>query len=249
MNMYSKPVHGLRKNPDYACMTIIVHTHRLHPGLYHVELRDRHTIHHPLIAEAAQVEATVGAIGDQFGDGAADGGRLLQPVPAEPVGEVKVPDLRMWPQYRVLVERVVVVVPDPGPYQLDRLEGGYAVRQGRPHHVFVQPMVDLEVSAVRIFGLRRRDPADEVGALWPTPHARRIDGERRPRRLVAAVEYIDDALARPHRKADADHAGDLMGVIAGGIHHRIAGEAAAVAQGRARNAVADAFEVGHLVGC
>src|SRR5262245_13237316 len=110
MKLNRKPGRKLRKNSDYTHMTILGHIRRLFCRSYHVQFQDWSIIEHPLKPEAAQVEGAVSAIGDQLGDGAADRRRLLQPVAAEAVGEVEVPNLRMRPQDRVLIERIVVVV-------------------------------------------------------------------------------------------------------------------------------------------
>src|SRR6185312_10993515 len=124
MKLNRKLGRKLRKNSDYTHMTILGHIRRLFCRSYHVQFQDWSIIEHPLEAEAAQVQRAVSAIGDQLGDSPANRRRLLQPVAAEAVGEVKVPNLRMRPQDRVLVERVVVVMSDPRPHQLERLEGG-----------------------------------------------------------------------------------------------------------------------------
>src|SRR4030095_8002904 len=100
-----------------------------------IELSDRAALCHPLIAEQREIERDEAAMGDQLGDRAPGGGRLLQTVTRETVGENEVADLRMPPDHGALVQRIVVVVTGPGALQLERLHGGHPMRQGRPHGV------------------------------------------------------------------------------------------------------------------
>src|SRR3546814_12486672 len=109
---------------------------------------------------------------------------------------------------RVLVGRVVVRVTGPGANQLDRLEGGYPVRERRPDDLLERRIVDLEIKAIGVRRFRRRDAADEAGALGPDIDAARIDPQRRVGNLGPALEHIAETLARPYRPIEAGHADD-----------------------------------------
>lgn len=63
--------------------------------------------------EGAQVDGLKPSVQDELRHGAAHGGRMLQPVPAETRCEVHVVDQRVQTHNAVLVESVVVVKPRP----------------------------------------------------------------------------------------------------------------------------------------
>src|SRR3954452_24311558 len=106
-----------RRRPP-ACGAHAVLCARRPPGCRPVRSYDVEFLHRPplrdtLIAEQSEVERYKLLMRDQFGDRAPGGGRLLQAVAREPVGENEILDLRMAPDHGVLVERVVVVMPGP----------------------------------------------------------------------------------------------------------------------------------------
>src|SRR6516162_10420331 len=58
-----------------------------HPPSDHVELDKPPALDQAVERERGKIESAVAAVHDQFGDAATDRGRLLQPMPAEPVGK------------------------------------------------------------------------------------------------------------------------------------------------------------------
>lgn len=90
-------------------------------------------LQHGLLAEdapevvGAQVDGLKPSVQDELGDGAAHGGRVLQPVSAETRCEVHVVDQRVQTYDAVLVEGVVVVIPGPCSGHLIRNKGFYLI--------------------------------------------------------------------------------------------------------------------------
>src|SRR4051812_37543920 len=99
---------------------------------------------------------------DQLADGSAGSGRLLHAVAGKTVAEVKIRHFGMGADDRVLVERVVVVVPGPRVQELDLGEGWDAVRERRPDDFLEECVLDLKVIRVRVVFGGRRDAADEA---------------------------------------------------------------------------------------
>src|SRR5687767_12756443 len=79
----------------------------------HVPLEEGFSGGDPLVAENGEVEATVAAMNDQLGDGAADSGGVLQAVAGKAVGVEKIRQGRIGADDRVLVQDIVVVVAGP----------------------------------------------------------------------------------------------------------------------------------------
>ena len=84
---------------------------------------------HPLVAEAAEIDAPILAEADEFAQGPPDGRGLLHAVSGETRGEVEVLEVSGETDDRVLVQGVEVVVAAPGVDDLDRLEGRNVPRQ------------------------------------------------------------------------------------------------------------------------
>src|SRR5699024_10890722 len=94
---------------------------------------------------------------------APDRGGLLQAVPTEAIGEPEVADLRVRPEYGVLIECIVRVVACPCGSRAQCLERRHALCQRRPDDLLEQRRVDIEILAV---GIRfRADAADELIAF------------------------------------------------------------------------------------
>src|SRR6266446_2948136 len=174
---------------------------------HHVQLADRPACGYPFITEGREIDRAIAAMHDQLGDGAADGGRLLDAVAREAGGEDQAFDAGMPTDDAVLVEGVVLVVAGPGIYDLDCLEGRHARGQNRPHHVVPFLVLDLQRRAGRVVAVGRRRAADIEAALRPEPGARGIDDQRhRARRLATLylliVEHEHRAPARLDRQRD-----------------------------------------------
>src|SRR3546814_494725 len=153
----------------------------------------------------------------------------------------------MRAENRVLVERVVIIVTGPGANQLDRLEGGYPVRERRPDDLLERRIVDLEIKAIGVRRFRRRDAADEAGALGPEIDAAWIDQQRRVGNLGPAIEHIDETLARPHRQFEAGQAGDARRPKTRGVDGRAAADRAGRAETHPRDPPAAAVKTDDLV--
>src|SRR5258708_3794034 len=219
------------------------------PCSYHVELKQLFLGGDAPIAEPGQVDALPGAMADPFRDGPPDGRRLLDAMAGKSVCEQEIRYLRMGPDDAVLVERVVVVMAGPGACQLDRGKGRNALRQSRPNHLLPNTVCDLEVLAVGILVLRRRDAAHEALAFRPHEHAARIDHQRQCRlQALAAFEDIDEALLRHDREVEPGHRGKLAAMRAGGIHHHLGCDRRSAGQPDAGQAIALALETHDLVG-
>src|SRR4051812_3947146 len=179
-----------------------------------IELGKRRAGSDPLIAKTRHVDGAVFAMHDVLGNGLPDRRRLLQAMAGKAVGEIEIAQARVRADDRVLVEVVVVVVPDPGIGRLYRLESRHAHGKTRPDLVFEPAMVDLEIELPRLVALFRRQAGDELPALRPDVKPARIDGERRlvqRFRGIAAVEHEDVALARPDGERNAGQPGDPAG--------------------------------------
>src|SRR5688500_987129 len=74
-----------------------------------VLLNQSRALHQPLRRQRQQVQAAVTALGDPFGQAAPYSGRLLQPMTAESIGQQQVGQMRVRPQQRIVVVRVVFV--------------------------------------------------------------------------------------------------------------------------------------------
>ena len=154
---------------------------------------------------------------DQLGDGPAHRRRVLQAVAGEAVGEIEVGDLRVGADDCVLIESVVGVVAGPGRCPLDRREGRDAGGQRRPHDLLEPAVLDLEIEAIGILVLGRRDAADVLVALGADIDPAGVDQQGHAAGPLAAIEDIDDALARADRQIDAGHRRDLGRAGATGI--------------------------------
>src|SRR6266851_4046698 len=126
---------------------------------HHVQLADRPACGYPFITEGREIDRAIAAMHDQLGDGAADGGRLLDAVAAKAGGEDQALDRRMPADDAVLVEGVVFVVARPAIHHLGRLEGRRARGQGGPHHVVPFLVLDFERRAGGIVAFGRRRAA------------------------------------------------------------------------------------------
>src|SRR5260370_7878515 len=176
---------------------------------HHVQLPDRPACGYPFITEGRESDRAIAAMHDQFGDGAADGGRLLDAVAAKAGGEDQALDRRMPADDAVLVEGVVFVVARPAIHHLGRLEGRRARGQGGPHHVVPFLVLDFERRAGGIVAFGRRRAADIEAALRPEPGARGVDDERRRSRRLAHIEHEHRAPTRLDRQGDAGQRGYL----------------------------------------
>src|SRR5262249_15243967 len=119
------------------------------PSLEHVPLRQRRVGGDAGVAEADEVDRLVGTVHDQLGDGATDGSALLDAVPGEAGAEIRVGDLRVRADDRVLVERVVVIVAGPGVHHLGGLERRHQGRQRGPDLRLEEGVVDHVQAAGR----------------------------------------------------------------------------------------------------
>src|SRR6266436_4289692 len=134
------PDRGRKRERCSACVTV--------PWkLDHVQFDDGAPLGKAIVAEAGQVDAAIGAIRNHLGGRPAGGRRLLKPMAAETVGEKEIRDIRMGPQNRVLVNRIVVVVACPGAGELNAFEGGNALGKGRPDRFLEQVVVNVEIQA------------------------------------------------------------------------------------------------------
>src|SRR4051812_16411499 len=129
----------------------------------------------------------------------------------------------MGPENRILVERIVVVMASPCADQLDRLEGWHAMCQCRPDRLVEQRVIDLEIKAIGIGLLGRRDAADVSGTLRPEVYAGRVDQQWRALDRHLAIEGENETLARTDWQVDAGHGRDLMGMVARAVDHSAAG--------------------------
>src|SRR5260370_32789738 len=102
---------------------------------HHVQLPDRPACGYPFITEGREVDRAIAAMHDQFGDGAADGGRLLDAVAAKAGGEDQALDRRMPADEAVMVEGVVLVVARPAIHHIGSLERRRSRGQGSPNHL------------------------------------------------------------------------------------------------------------------
>src|SRR2546423_15708808 len=94
------------------------------------------------------------------------------------VREQEISDLRMRADHRVLVERIVIVMPGPGALELERFHGRYAVRQRRPDHVLEQRVLHIEIGRARVRFGGRRDAADIDLAPRTYPYTPRVHHPR-----------------------------------------------------------------------
>lgn len=96
------------------------------PVLDHIQFPERPPLRDALIPERRAIDRAIAAMHDELRQRLADRRRLLQAMAGKAVGEEEVVDLRMRPDHRVLVERVVVVMAGPRARRLNGFEGGVA---------------------------------------------------------------------------------------------------------------------------
>src|SRR5215213_9895441 len=126
----------------------------------HILLEQRPSGLYPLIAEALQVDRTIRAEEDELGDRVSGGRRLLESMPGKAVREEHGWNFRMAADHRILVESVVVVVPDPCIDDFHGLERRHPGREPRPDTLLEPVVVDLPVEGLRFLVLFWREPAD-----------------------------------------------------------------------------------------
>src|SRR5437879_2865139 len=130
-----------------------------------VQLFERCARDDALVAEPTEVERPEGAGDDELAERPPGGWRLLHAMPAEPVDKIHIFEAGVTPDDGVLVEGVVVVETGPGALHLEGGESRHAIGERRPHDVLEHRIVDVEILAIRILILRRRNAAQEVAAL------------------------------------------------------------------------------------
>src|SRR6516225_4388119 len=218
--------------------------------LYHVALRQRTALGNAPVGEARQIDGAEGAVHDQFGDRAPGRGTLLCAMPGEAAGEVEVGERRVRADDRVLVEPIVVVVTRPGVHGLDALEHRHTRRQPGPHHAVEEGVIDLfEVGGGRLLAFLRRLAAKEEAPLRAKPHARRIDGQRTKAQRwggLAAIDDVDEALARLDREVEAGQRRQLPGPRPGRVDERPARKAGAARKPHGLDALSH-FDARHPV--
>src|SRR5579883_2038995 len=132
----------------------------------------------------------------------------------------------------------------PGAAGPDRLEGGNARRQSRPDDIVEMAPDDVEIVAVRIVLLGRRDAANIIFAFRPDIDAGRIDDQRAISEPLLGAENEDRALAPAHRNRDAEHFGEPgCARRAGGVDECAAGDALAGREARRDDALAIPLEL------
>src|SRR5215471_3971007 len=83
------------------------------------------------------------------------------------------------PEYRIVVERVLVVMPSPGALDLQRLERRHPHGEARPDRLVEIGIIDLPVEPMRL--VIGRVAADVPGALGPEADiAADVAGQRHP---------------------------------------------------------------------
>src|SRR6516225_7652909 len=112
------------------------------------------------------------------------------------------------------------------------------MREHRPDLVLEPAIIDLEILAIGILVLGRREAAEIIAPLGPEIDAGGVDDELVAIELGAAIDDEDEALARPHRQRDAGERGDVAGLRARGIDEDAARNLAALGERDTGNAAA-----------
>src|SRR5438552_1490818 len=160
-----------------------------------IQLLERRARGDPLVAEAAKVERPERSANNEFAKRPSGGLRLLHAMPTEPIDKIDIVQAGMAPDDGILVEGVVVVETGPGALHLEGGEGGHAIGQRGPYDLVEHRVIDVEILAVRVLVLGRRDAAQEVSALGTKKDAARVDDEIGAWHLAAAIDDIDKAFA------------------------------------------------------
>src|SRR6266478_1110299 len=201
-----------------------------------VQLLERCARGDALVAEAAKVERTERASDDELAERPSGGRRLLHAMPAETIDKIHVFEAGVTPDDGILIEGVVVVEAGPSALRLEGGKGRHAIGQRRPYDLVEHRVIDIEILAVRVLVLGRRDAAEEVAALGPEKDAGRVDNEIGARHLAAAVDDIDEPFAGSHRKDETGKRRDGASLRSGGVDDDAATDRPAVREGHRRGA-------------
>src|SRR5258708_28105401 len=203
-------------------------------GLYEVRLLERCGGGDALVAEPTEVERPKGAGDDEFAERPSGGRRLLHAMPTEAIDKIHIFKTGVAPDDGVLVKGVVVVETGPGALHLEGGEGRHAIGEGRPDDLIEHRIIDVEILAVGILILRRRNAAQEVVALRPEEDAARVDDEIGAGHLAAAIDDVDEALAGAHRKVEPGERRHRAGLRSGRADDDAASDLAALGEGHRR---------------
>src|SRR5258708_27437991 len=132
-----------------------------------VQLFERCARGDALVAEPTEVESAKGAGDDELAERPSGGRRLLHAMPTEAIDKIHIFKTWVAPDDGVLVKGVVVIETRPRALHLEGGKGRHAIGEGWPDDLVEHPIIDVEILAVGILILRRRNAAQEVAALRP----------------------------------------------------------------------------------